>query len=301
MRENAAVLEEADRHRPSPVALLPIALVAVVVVVLALVVAGNQTGTIVIQRIAFSAAAIQNGKRDRPTSFSITEITQTAADGTDQRDFTSNTFGRPAVQEVTAGQQIEAYLPGDNTIYLMTQAGLQRAFNIQDALAAPKGAHVGRGSVQHVTLSSQLVFTPGRRSTFAQQLHAHQYRVAGRATIDSRPALTLLQTRRYRVRYASVSGGLASQTTVYVTPRTYDPIEEVIRSQLPGASDTVVERWSVYRVLRATARNQRLLSLSAQHPHARVVNSALAYLRANQAEQRSGQTRYYKPQTKTSG
>lgn len=289
----------ADGHRASPVALLPTALIAVIFVVVALVVAGNQTGTIVVQRIAFSAAAIQNDQRNPPTSFSITEITQTGPDGSDQRDFTSNTFGGPEVQEVTAGRQIEAYLPRDHTIYVMTQASLRRAFNTQDALTAPKGSHVG--SVQHVSLSSRLVFTPGRRSIFAQQLYAHQYRVAGRTMIDGRPALRLAQTRRDRLRLAGISGGLESQTTVYVAPGTYDPIEETIRSRLPGGSDTVVERWSVYRVLRATARNRRLLSLSARHPHAHVVHSALAYLRANQAEQRAGQTHYYKPQTKASG
>jgi hypothetical protein len=93
-----------------------------------------------------------------------------------------------------------------------------------------------------------------------------------------------------------------STTTVYVTPGSYEPIESVNRTRLPGVEyvngtksvgvrTISVTRWRTYRVLPATAANQRLLSLTARHPHARVVDNATAFLRAGQSEIRTTSVR----------
>ncbi len=279
MRKNAAMHGGAEDRKPSPTALLPMALVVVAVVVLALVVKGSQRGTIVVERIAFSSSAIQNGRSNPPLSFSITEITQTAADGTVQRSFVSDTIARPEIEQVTAGQNIQVYDPRDNTIFVTTQPAIQRALNARVARTAPKGVHIsGSSSSREISVSSRLVFAPGRRSVYAQGLHAHQYRLAGRTTVDGHPALRLTESSRLALQ--PLAGFEVMHDTAYVSPRTLDPIEAITKSELPGVESTLVERWSVYRVLPATSHNQRLLSLSSLHPHANVVHSAGRYLRA---------------------
>jgi hypothetical protein len=285
MRKNAGMHGGADNDRAPAASLVPMAFVAAAVVVLALLVHGSRKGTIVVQRIAFSATTVQNGKTNRPAPFSVVEITETSADGTDQRDLTSNTFGRAGFQQVVAGQTIELYDPIDNTIFVTTAAGEQRAFDQQATLNTPKGSHI---STTTVRLRAVRSFASGRRSVYEQQLAAGQLTVAGRVSIDGRPALKLVQSRATRLPVLNNnSGAYKSLGTIYVSPQTYDPIEEIIRSNLPGITETVLDRWQTYRVLPATSTNRRLVSLTALHPHARIVRSATAYLRASQSETRS--------------
>jgi hypothetical protein len=285
MRENAAMRGGADNHTAPAASLVPMAFVAAAVVVLALLVRGGHTGTIVVQRIAFSATTVQNGKTKRPAPFSIVEITETSADGTDERDLTSNTFARAGFQYLVAGQTVELYDPLDRTIFVTTAAGQQLAFDQQATLNAPKGSHF---STTTVRLRAVRSFAAGRRSVFEQQLDAGQLTVAGRVTIQGRPALRLVQQRATRLPVLNNnSGAFLSADTVYVSPQTYDPIEEVIRSNLPGITETAINRWLTYRVLSATSRNRRLVSLTALHPHARVIHRAMAYLRASQSQTRS--------------
>jgi len=285
MRENAAMHAGAESHRASAASLVPMAFAAAAVLVLALLVHGSRKGTIVVQRIAFSATTVQNGKSNRPAPFSIVEITETSADGTDERDLTSNTFGRAGFQQVVAGQTIELYDPIDNAIFVTTAAGEQRAFDQQATLNTPKGSHT---STTTVRLRAVRSFASGRRSVYEQQLAAGQLTVAGRVSIDGRPALKLVQSRATRLPVLNNnSGAFESADTVYVSPQTYDPIEEIIRSNLPGMTETVLDRWQTYRVLPATSTNRRLLSLTALHPRARIIHSAMGYFRASQSDTRS--------------
>lgn len=270
----------ADNRRASAVALLPVAVAVAAVLALALIVKGNERGTIVVQRVAISARAVQSGKRNPPVAYSVTEIVETAADGSEERTFTSETFSHPGLQQVTAGQHVQLYDARDNTIFVTTQPAIQRA------LRAEMGAAGDDVGVHQVSLRSRLVFSPGRQSVFAQQLHARQYRIAARTTTGGRPALEIVQTHPTRLHGFSVTGGYRSLTTAYVSPRTYDPIEEITHMSLPGVTDTVVERWTEYRVLSSTTGNERLLSLTALHPHARIVDGARAFLQATQSEQR---------------
>jgi hypothetical protein len=284
MRENAAMHAGAESHRASAASLVPMAFAAAAVLVLALLVHGSRKGTIVVQRIAFSATTVQNGKSNRPAPFSIVEITETSADGTDERDLTSNTFGRAGFQQVVAGQTIELYDPIDNTIFVTTAAGEQRAFDQQATLNTPTGSH----TTTTVRLRAVRSFASGRRSVYEQQLAAGQLTVAGRVSIDGRPALKLVQSRATRLPVLNNnSGAYKSLGTMYVTPQTYDPIEEIIRSNLPGITETVLDRWQTYRVLPATTANRRLISLTALHPHARIIHSATGYFRASQSDTRS--------------
>lgn len=279
MRENAAVHGGADKHRRSAVTLLPMAIVAAVVLALALFVSNGRTGTIVFARMVVSATTTQSGRTSHTALFSILEITETSPDGVEQRVLTSDTFTRPGFQMVVAGQRIELYDPLDDTIFATTQAAEQRAVNAQTGLS--QAGITAR--VQYARIS----FVPGRRSVFQQQLLAHQYRVAARETIDGRPALKLVPVTANQLLPARHSpGSYASLGTAYVSPRTYDPIEEVNRTRLSGIVSTAIVRWRSYRVLPATSANQRLLSLTARHPHARMIDNARAFLRATQSEQR---------------
>jgi hypothetical protein len=119
---------------------------------------------------------------------------------------------------------------------------------------------------------------------YAQWLRDGSYKLAGRGTIGGRAALKLVQTSPLSFPHHSAGHGFESTTIVYVTPGSYEPIETVARTKLPGVRTTSVTRWQTYAVLPATQANQRLVSLTARHPHARVVYNAMAFVRASQSE-----------------
>jgi hypothetical protein len=116
MRENAAVHGHADSHRASAASLVPIAFVAAAVLVLAVLVHESSKGTIVVERITFSATTVYNGKPNRPAPFVTTSIDETSADGTLQRSFTSNSVTRPGYQQVVVGSTLQLYDPAENTV-----------------------------------------------------------------------------------------------------------------------------------------------------------------------------------------
>lgn len=276
----------ADNHGLSAAALLPIAVIAAVVLLVALLVSGNQTGTIVLEKIRFSATSIQNGQANPPNSFSVTEISQTAADGSLQREFTTNSFYRSGYQLVFTPQGgVQLYDPRDNTIFETTQSAVQRAINAQVKASLPAGSHSG-GVGRKQYLSARYALVPRRSSVFAQGLLGGEYRVAGRAIIDGRRALRLVQTEAARRALQGAVRSVSTDESVYVTPVSYDPIEEIIRTRFPGGESRATERWLLYRVLPATSRNSRLLSLTALHPGAAINRDASAYLRATQSQVR---------------
>jgi hypothetical protein len=288
MRENAGMHGDADRHRASVASLVPIAAVAAAVLLLALLVHGGGKGTIVVERITFSAITVRNGKTNRPAPFVISSIDETTADGTLQRSFTSNSITRSGYQQVIVGDTLQLYDPADNTVYVTTPQAQQRATVAELRSTAPKGSHVSVGIGRGRSVSAPEQDVPGRTSVYERQVRAGLYRLAGRTKIDGRPALRLVQTRATVLAIPNNSGGFVSRDTVYVAPGTYDPIEELASSTFPGQLRTVVvSRWLSYKVLPATPANQRLLSLTARHPNARVVDDARAYLRANQSEIRT--------------
>jgi hypothetical protein len=104
---------------------------------------------------------------------------------------------------------------------------------------------------------------PSETSSIQTQLREHKLKLDGTATIDGRDAI-VLATADGSARY-------------YVEPRTYDPIRTVIHNPGGGLLTTT---FSQYQVLPDTPANQRLLSLIARHPGARIDNSHADYAAA---------------------
>jgi hypothetical protein len=88
-------------------------------------------------------------------------------------------------------------------------------------------------------------------------------KVAGATTVDGRRAIKLLPVH--------------GSGEYDVTPGTYYPIREVMH--YPSGAVTTIT-WSDYRVVPATPATERLLSLEARHPHARVDHSRADFLAA---------------------
>ena len=285
----------------SPSSLAPMAVAAVGILALALVISGvlwkSHRGTIVVERITWTAygeitTTATGGFTDKqPVRTAVTSVTETSADGTPLRSLISSSTMRPGFQDLSFGNTIELYDPTTDTIYETTDQALQRAVVAQVQRNAPPGTHVssgkGTGRVQYaqriVTYPS---FAPGSISIPEQQLRAGLYRLGRRTTIDGRPAIELVPTHA-TVRFGVHSAIRETIDPVYVSPRTFDPIEEVIRFAGGGQKTWTVMRWPTYRVLPATTANLRRLSLTALHPHARVVRSASGYLQANNAGTRT--------------
>ncbi len=191
-------MREARQHpKPSPASLIPTAVIAVAVVVLALVVAGKKaTGTIVVERITMNFATATHGKTIHPRSLSVTTINETSAGGIEQRSFTSSSFTRPGFEQVFAGDMIQLYDPVDNTVYVTTEQGEQRAIVAQVRRTAPKGAHVsvGVGKMQLVSASANSVgYVPGRTSVYENWLRDGSYKLVGHDPLDGRAALKLVE------------------------------------------------------------------------------------------------------------
>jgi hypothetical protein len=268
------------------------AFVAIGVLVLALVVSGNtRPGTIVVQRITMTSTTATAGKAHRLMAFSISTITETSANGTDERSLTSSSFARSGVETATAGDTIQLYDPADDTIYVTTQQAQLRAFIAELGRTGPKEVlrGVGVGKMQVISASS-VGYAPGRTGSNGQFLRQDGYRLAGRTSIDGHAAIRFVQGSKPTVvapgsnSGGSNAGSFESRTTMYVAPGSYAPIETVNTAKLGATMTTSVTRWQTYRVLRATPANQWLVSLTARHPQARVVDSAVAYIRASQSD-----------------
>ena len=64
---------------------------------------------------------------------------------------------------------------------------------------------------------------------------------------------------------------------MWVDPKTYVPIKEVV-DRRPLFEET--QTWIEYKTLPITPANERLLSLIARHPHARIDRNHKDYLKA---------------------
>jgi hypothetical protein len=228
----------------------------------------DRPGTIVLQ-IA-RVHLIPGGFTQRRVTFRYESLTETSANGKEQRTLTSGYGQRPGFQEATDGQLIELYDPSRNTIYVTTPHAWQ-------ALVVRNLPHGVRGNSATITFSSPV---PTRLSVPEQELRAHLYRLDGRATIDGRPVLRLTPVSR------TVAGSrnvVVTFPTIYVSPRTYYPVREVLPAPRHArVSVAEITTWIRYAVLPGTAANRRLISLSALHPQARIVRGARGYVAAQQ-------------------
>jgi hypothetical protein len=269
MRENAAMPGGADNQRASAASLLPIAFAAAAVLVLALLISGGRTGSIVVQRVVEPISRI-NGPQ---TQISFMTVTETSASGTMTRLLVAGSFGDSAARRYGSsivGDTIETYVPTRHTIYVMSDSSYEAATKAYFARRFP------HASVRTVPLSSYAGswLAPGRTSFFKIQLQRGNYQLAGQTRIDGRRALKLVPTPgRGSIAFARQSPGEMALQPAYVSPGSYDPIEE-------RSNGTVRDLWTEYRVLPATNTNQRFLSLTAAYPDAHVSYSAAAYVQA---------------------
>ena len=245
----------------------------------------RQPATILIQRIRTEMLNTQAGTAPR-TAFgpvSLLEIDQASQDGSVQRSFSTSSEERPGFQDLSAGNSLQIYDASNKTIYETTlaawQAAVQRSFS--------------HGSLSTFSYSGADSTGPGDLSVFEQRLRQHLYRLGGRTTVDGQAALKLVPVQA-SIPVPSTGDGSAREYlgTVYVSPTTYYPIKEVTRvpsagsplGNAPGTIGVIINVWSQYKIIPATAKNAGLVSLTARHPHARIVHGAKAYLAVSAAE-----------------
>ncbi len=116
---------------------------------------------------------------------------------------------------------------------------------------------------------------PTADQVFRSLLKSHDIRVVGLTTIDGRAAIKLAGPKFDR-RLPS-DGGADAGVEVWVDPKTYVPIKEV-NDRLPLFETTLT--WIEYETLPITPVNERLVSLVARHPNARIDRNRTDYVRA---------------------
>ena len=241
--------------------------------------------TILIQRMRTETLSTQTGTAPRMAfgPVSLVEIDEVSRNGSVQRSFSTSSEERPGFQDLSAGPALQIYDAADDTIYETTlaawQAAVQRSFS--------------HGSLSTFSYSGVDSTGPGDLSVFAQRLRQHLYRLGGSTTVEGQAALELVPVKT-SIPIPSTGYGSAREYlgTVYVSPRTYYPIREVTRvpstgsplGNAPGTVGEIINDWSEYKVIPATDRNAGLVSLTARHPHARIVHGAKAYLEVSARE-----------------
>ena len=248
----------------------------------------SRPGTIVVQK-----TVIHEDLHSFHDKVTVESVLQTSTTGHEQRTFVVVSRGDMHEQAATDGNLQEVYDPKRNMIYAATQAGIQAAQVRQLQAQAPKGSKTVMGTSTTISSNTLGEFLPGRTSVFEQQLRAGLYKIAGRTTIAGRPVLKLVPSHRAVVLMNPTNGSHVLLGTVYLQPGTYYPIKNVV--ELPNLSvggktfktaGKTITDWLEYKVLPATPVNEKLVSLTAQHPTARVVNSAAGYLAASQATEK---------------
>ena len=120
---------------------------------------------------------------------------------------------------------------------------------------------------------------PGLVQDFRSQLRSRQLRIVGLRTVDGRPALELASRHVLEVygksnRHVRIVQGIK----IWVNPKTYAPVKEV---SYTGKSVTGDSTWLEYKTLPITPANNRLVSLTALYPHARVDRKYEDYIKAD--------------------
>lgn len=274
IRQNAPVQTDRRSETPSSFALVPMVVVAVAVLVLALMVSGvlwRSNGTIVVQRITTSMSAAGGAKAFRRRPMSVTTINETSSNGRELRAFIRTSTTGPGFEQVISADAEQLYDPLDNTIY---------------AVRRPAGM---RTMPTVVTTASMELLSPGSAYLYGSASTSlgwlRYYKLVGRERIDGQSALEFVDSSP-RTHFPH-SRGFEFNTTIYVAAGSHNPIETISRMKFPGVRTTSITRWQTYAVLPATAANQRLLSLAARHPHARVIHGFRSFVRATERAYRT--------------
>ncbi|MEO8968211.1 MAG: hypothetical protein ABI355_11320, partial [Solirubrobacteraceae bacterium] len=138
-----------------------------------------------------------------------------------------------------------------------------------------------------ITASQARSLLDGSAQVWDVENAKHEYRMSIHAAfrVPSDSAVARAQLGRLKVVGPTVVDGRNAIKLVPihgpgeydVTPGTYYPIRLVI-ADAPGAKTTIT--WSEYRVLPATPVNERLLSMAARHPGARIDRSRADFIAA---------------------
>jgi hypothetical protein len=157
----------------------------------------------------------------------------------------------------SAAAEQNAHMPPPLTITAAQANALRDGTAMVDVV--PDNRH---GSATHLTITAAYRLTD-ETAQIRSQLKAGKLELAGSTTIDGRRALKLVAVH-----------GIDEYD---VAPETYVPIRTVLGY---GAAITVTTTYSEYRILPATAANDRLLDLTYRHPGARIDRSHADYLAA---------------------
>ena len=112
---------------------------------------------------------------------------------------------------------------------------------------------------------------------------AHRTWVLSVARVAHYPSDTQIRPLRDQARRPQydrrlpLDGGTDAGFQIWVDPKTHVPIKEVV-DHLPLFETT--QTWIEYKTLPITPVNERLVSLIARHPHARIDRNRNDYLRA---------------------
>jgi hypothetical protein len=227
----------------------------------------HRPGTVVVQ--VERLHLIPGGFTRQNLTFTYRSVIETSSGGQEERGLTSTSEQRAGFQMAGHGKLIEIYDPGRATIYITTLRAWQ---------ALTLGHLPDRKRASTATTSDPTP-VPGRASIPEQELRQHLYRIGGNTRIDGRRVLKLVPVQAAR-------GELLP--TIYVSPRSYYPVREITPAP-PHARVRIAEvtNWLSYEVLPADRQSQSLVSLTAQHPHSKIVRGAQAYI---EAQQRANQT-----------
>jgi hypothetical protein len=267
-------------------------------------------GTIVVSKYRVS----YRNRAGQPARFTIETIYETPAGSGPQNSLYVNSehiSGQPTEQAINGGNG-EVYLSKTNTVYISSIWGSQITKGkkpgtfIYRPVNPPPGvrsatlparplaltaqqAHAlldGSATVSSIPIGSHIpyrmklevmpvVHFPSDVQAVRGMLKSHGVRVIGLTTVNGHRAIELAGPK-FNPRSRESGGGDAG-VRVWVDPKTYVPIKEVIdRRPLFEEAQT----WIEYKTLPSTPANERLLSLTARHPHARIDRNHKHYLKA---------------------
>jgi hypothetical protein len=275
-------------------------------------------GTIVISKYRVTS----RGPDGHPARFTIETLYETPAGPGPQNMLYINSehLSSAASERAISGGNEEIYVAKTNTIYISSVWGpyITKGTKPGTFLYTPPKPRRVRSAVRAakplmLTAAQADALLDGTDTVLATP---HGSRVPYHVTLSVAPALRLPRRRRPRLsRHAQVPrhqsnrphehrrtprdrtrgpqvqppppryGGGDAGVEAWVDPKTYLPIKEVT-DRLPLFED--IQTWTEYKILPITLANERLLSLTARHPHAHVDRNHYDYLKT--ANDRAGST-----------
>ncbi len=265
----------------------------------------QKPGTILLERYNVT----YTGRNGKSSSWQQEQIYQTpAGPGPQNTLYYSNDPGQHLEQATINGNQ-EVYLKATNTVYINSIYGdsitpgrkpgtyiytapnpgpvagtfpappltltARQARALRDGSMTVGEIPVGHHIPFHLKLQvGPATHFPSDIASTRHLLRTHRLTVDGLTTVDGRQAIKLTSVTFKAARPSQITD---SGLEYYVDPRTYRPIVEIV-SRPPLFRDS--KTFTQYQTLPINAANERLLSLTARHPDARVDRNPSDYRRA---------------------